>query len=229
MTAADDAIAQLRTGILTGSLPAGHKLQQEDLAASLGMSRIPVRDAIRTLMSEGLVVQDARRTAIVAPLTMEDLADLYELRLAVEPLASALAVPRVTASDVMAMRGYLAAMEGAAVRPLWLETNDRFHSALYRRSGRPRMIALLDLARAQTRRYTDIRLDHGPPDLDSEHRLILRAVERRDASAVRSLVESHLHSGYFMVRQQLLNRGQAAHDDLNPAPLEGGASGAGSR
>ncbi|HSL26167.1 MAG TPA: GntR family transcriptional regulator [Acidimicrobiia bacterium] len=230
MTAADDALATLRARILSGSLAAGHKLQQEDLAASLGMSRIPVRDAIRSLIAEGLVVQLPHRTAVVAPLTMEDLADLYELRLAVEPLASAVAVPNVVAADVMAMRNYLAAMEDVTDHAQWLDNNDGFHAVLYRRSGRPRMISLLDLARAQTRRYTGIRLGHEPPDLDSEHRLILKAVERRDAAVVRSLVEAHLHSGYSMVRQQLQGRSSLTRAVYgNPVSLEGGASGAGIR
>jgi DNA-binding GntR family transcriptional regulator len=235
VTAADDALTTLRERILSGSLAAGHKLQQEALAASLGMSRIPIRDAIRSLIAEGLVVQLPRRTAVVAPLTMDDLADLYELRLAVEPLASAMAVPNISAADVMAMRNLLAAMEDITDHPRWLEHNDGFHSALYRRCGRPRMITLLDLARAQTRRYTDIRLDHDPPDLDSEHRLIMKAVERRDASMARSLVEAHLHSGYSMVRRKLQGRGlstaenrSSAGNGSNPVSLEGGARGAGS-
>lgn len=226
LTAADDALAELRRRILGGTLVAGTKLHQAQLAASLGMSRIPVRDAIRSLASEGLVIQQPRRSAVVAPLSMDDLAELYELRLSVEPHASALAVPNLGASDLLAMRGLLAAMEQAEDHPAWLDANDDFHAHLYRRSGRPRMIALLDQARAQTRRYTGLRLDRGQPDLDTEHRLILAAAERRDSSAVRALVQAHLYSAYSIVRDQLHSRDR---DDFGnyPASLEGGASGAG--
>jgi DNA-binding GntR family transcriptional regulator len=226
VTAADEALAELRRRILGGDLAAGTKLHQTDLATSLGMSRIPVRDAIRSLTSEGLVIQEPHRSAVVAPLSMDDLAELYELRLSVEPHASALAVPNLGAADILAMRGLLAAMDQAADNPVWLDANDDFHAHLYRRSGRPRMIALLDQARAQTRRYTGLRLERGRPDLDIEHRLILAAAERRDPSAIRALVQAHLYSAYSIVRGQLHGRDR---DDFGnyPASLEGGASGAG--
>ena len=225
MTAADDALVELRRRILAGSLVAGSKLHQAELAAALGMSRIPVRDAIRSLAAEGLVVLEPRRSAIVAPLSVNDLAELYELRLAIEPHLSALAVSKLGAADLLAMRGMLAAMEQAVDHPSWLDANDEFHAHLYRRSGRPRMMSLLDQARAQTRRYTGLRLDLGRPDLDSEHRLILAAAERRNPAAIQALVQAHLYSAYSMVRKQLDGRGE---DFGNyPASLEGGASGAG--
>lgn len=225
LTAAEDALTSLRNQILSGTLRAGHKLHQEELAESLGMSRIPVRDAIRSLVAEGLVLQAPRKTAQVAPLTQDDLTDLYQLRLAVEPVASALAVARLTASDIADMRSHLLTMEATVDHSEWLEANDAFHAALYRQSGRQRMIALLDLARAQTRRYTDVRLAEGPPDLDSEHRLIFRAVERRDAASVRSLVEAHLYSGHSTVMRQLELRDQMSQNGhgSGPGSLEGGA------
>ncbi|MDP3983644.1 MAG: GntR family transcriptional regulator, partial [Acidimicrobiia bacterium] len=70
MTAADEALTLLRRRILSGSLVAGTKLQQEQLAVELGMSRIPVRDAIRTLASEGLVSLQPHRTAVVTPVSL---------------------------------------------------------------------------------------------------------------------------------------------------------------
>jgi DNA-binding GntR family transcriptional regulator len=203
MTATDEAIDSLRWRILNGSLRAGQKLHQEQLASELGMSRIPVRDAIRTLASEGLVSLQPRRTAVVTAISLEDLAELYELRGAVEPLASALAVAQIGPGDLLRMRGFLHTMHETNDHREWLEANDEFHACLFENSGRPRMIALLRQARAQTRRYTGIRMADGRADLDAEHRLILGAAERRDAQAVEALVRAHLISAFTVLRREL--------------------------
>jgi DNA-binding GntR family transcriptional regulator len=226
MTSAEEAVNELRRRILSGSLAAGTKLHQEHLASSLGMSRIPIRDAIRTLVAEGLVLQFPRRTAVVAPISADDLTELYEIRIAIEPEASALAVPNVRPADLMSMRALLQVMDTTHEHPVWLDTNDEFHRALYRRSGRPRMVVLLDQARAQTRRYTAVRLDSGQPGLHAEHQLILAAVERRDPAAVRALVQAHLVSAYSILRHQIESLDQAANPspDSYPYRVEGGST-----
>jgi DNA-binding GntR family transcriptional regulator len=203
LTAADEALSQLRSRILTGSIAAGSKLHQEEIATQLGMSRIPVRDAIRTLASEGLVRLEPRRTAIVTSVSLDDLAELYELRGAIEPLASALAVPKMTAGDLLKMRGLLRTMIETNEPIEWLAANDGFHACLFENSGRPRMIALLRQAREQTRRYTGIRMVEGRADLDLEHHLILAATERRDTQAVEALVRAHLISAFTALKREL--------------------------
>ena len=226
MTSAEEALDELRRRILSGSMAAGTKLHQEQLASSLGMSRIPIRDAIRTLVAEGLVLQFPRRTAVVAPISADDLTELYEIRIAIEPEASALAVPNVRPTDLMSMRNLLQVMDTTQEHAVWLDTNDEFHGALYRRSGRPRMVALLDQARAQTRRYTAVRLDRGQPDLHAEHQLILAAVERRDPAAVRALVQAHLISAYSILSHQLESLDQSADlsSDFYRNRVEGGST-----
>ncbi|HKX75060.1 MAG TPA: GntR family transcriptional regulator [Acidimicrobiia bacterium] len=218
MTAADEAIAQIRRRILSGSLRAGSKLQQEQLALELGMSRIPVRDAIRTLASEGLIRLQPRRTAVVAPVSQDDLAELYELRGAIEPLASAQALAHMGPSDFLRMRGFLRTMQETDDHLVWLQANDDFHACLFENSGRPRMIALLRQAREQTRRYTGIRMADGRADLDAEHRLILVAAERRDAQAVEALVRAHLISAFTVLRREL---GDSDHAEVS-SPAEAG-------
>jgi DNA-binding GntR family transcriptional regulator len=226
MTSAEEALHELRNRILSGSLAAGTKLHQEQLASSLGMSRIPIRDAIRTLVAEGLVLQLPRRTAVVAPISADDLTELYEIRIAIEPEASALAVPHVRPTDLMSMRSLLRVMDTRQEHAIWLDANDEFHGVLYRRSGRPRMVVLLDQARAQTRRYTAVRLDSGQPDLHAEHQLILAAVERRNPAAVRALVQAHLISAYSILRHQVESLDQVAiqSPDVHPMSVEGGST-----
>jgi len=227
MTSAEDALQELRQRILSGSLAAGTKLHQEQLAISLGMSRIPIRDAIRTLVAEGLVLQFPRRTAVVAPISSEDLIELYEIRIAIEPEASALAVSNIRPGDILTMRGLLSVMDSTDELAVLLDTNDLFHQALYQRSGRPRMIALLDQTRAQTRRYTVVRLESGRPDLQVEHQLILAAVERREPAAVRALVQAHLISAYSILRNRIgsLDREALQGPDVHHDRVEGGSAG----
>lgn len=202
-TAAEAALVRLRDRILTGELEPGTKLNQTSLAQDLGMSRIPVRDAIRALAAEGLVTHDPRRTAVVAPVSLSDLSELYELRIAVEPHASALALDYISPEAVESLRLDLQTMGTAEDSSAWLETHDQFHASLYRHSGRPRMISLLDRARAQTRRYTWIRQDREATEIAAEHELIRSAVERKDARSLRVLVEAHLVTSYETVRRQL--------------------------
>jgi DNA-binding GntR family transcriptional regulator len=88
------------------------------------------------------------------------------------------------------------------------------------------MVALLDQARAQTRRYTAVRLDSGQPDLHAEHQLILAAVERRDPAAVRALVQAHLISAYSILRHQIesLDQSTGRSSDFYPNRVEGGST-----
>lgn len=202
-TAAEMAHARIREGILSGRLPAGTKLNQADLANELGMSRIPVRDALRALAGEGLVEDHPRRTARVASLSLGDVAELYEIRIAIEPQASAMAVSLLTETDLDEIRAALGEVDASDDAPAWLTAHDRFHELLYQRSQRPRMIELLDHARAQTRRYTWIRLDRDADEIAAEHHLILAAVERRDARSVRALIQAHLAAGYEIVSRRL--------------------------
>lgn len=202
-TAAESALALLRARILTGELEPGTKLNQTFLARQLGMSRIPVRDAIRALAAEGLVTHDPHRTAVVTDLSPDDLSELYELRLTIEPRASELAVRHLRPEDIEEMEGHLADMDEIAEHPAWLAIHDRFHAALYRRSRRPRMVDILERARAQTRRYTWLRLDRDARDIAAEHRLILAAARRSDAAAVRAMVEAHLTASFGTVREHI--------------------------
>lgn len=220
-TAAETALALLRHRILDGDLEPGTKLNQSALAAELGMSRIPVRDAIRALASEGLVSHDPHRTAVVAPLSAQDLAELYELRMAVEPLASAHAVSRLGDDDLAVLAENLEAMARLEGSTEWLETHDRFHASLYRLSGRPRMIALLDRARAQTRRYTWLRHDRNASEIAAEHRLIYSAVRRRDAGSLRALIVAHLTTSHEIVRRELASHQRRDSSIVRPTG-EGG-------
>src|SRR5699024_10282630 len=90
----------LRKAILKGELQAGERLVQAQLAEAIGVSRMPIREALRTLELEGLVVMEPHKGAVVRPISKEDIEEIYELRIALEPLALKKSVPNFTKQDL---------------------------------------------------------------------------------------------------------------------------------
>jgi DNA-binding GntR family transcriptional regulator len=169
-----------------------------------------VRDALQVLATEGLV--DMRgSTAVVTALSIEDLQELYELREAVEPLAIALAVPRVGRAEVARMTTLLAVMDDPDRTPAgWVETNAAFHGVVYAMVGRPRTIALVERLRRLTDRYVYFHLDvvGEASDLQEEHRQILDAVRAKDALLAAELTRVHQATSHEVVLRYLLDEDQ---------------------
>ncbi len=209
-SAAARVTRDLRERVSSGALGPGTALSQAGLAEDYGVSRIPVRDALQVLAAEGLV--DLRgATALVTPLTIEDLQELYELREAVEPVATRLAVPRVGRAAIARMTQLLAVMDDPDTGPgTWVQTNAAFHAEVYTLAGRPRMIALVEQLRRLTDRYVYFHLDvvGESAHLQQEHREILAAVRAQDAAGAAELTRLHLASSHEVVLGYLL-----AHDD----------------
>jgi len=195
-TLAEQIAAHLRDDVLAGRLPAGARLSQERLAEQFGVSRVPIRDALRQLQSEGLVVANPRQGMAVAELSAADLEELYDMRLALEPVVARLATPRLRAADVEAMRRHLDVMNSSGeLSTEWFAAHVQFHKALNDRSGRERMCRLVESLRAQTERYVRIywlTIDRAPDELGAEHELIYRAASDGDAEGVAAVVEEHL-------------------------------------
>lgn len=198
----------LRGRVGSGELGPGTALAQAAVAAEYGVSRIPVRDALQTLAAEGLV-ELRGSTAVVTPLSVQDLQELYELREAVEPLATRLAVPRVGRAEIARMSALLDVMEHPATTPAtWVRSNAEFHAQVYLRAGRPRTIALTEQLRRLTDRYVHLHVDViGEVDhLQVEHRRILEAVRAQDADLAAELTRVHLASSHEFVLAYLLRR-----------------------
>jgi DNA-binding GntR family transcriptional regulator len=142
------------------------------------------------------VVAHPRQGTAVAELSAADLEELYDMRLALEPVVARLATPRLRADDLKAMRRHLDAMNGAGeLSAEWFTEHVLFHKALNDRSGRERMCALVERLRAQTERYVRIywlSIDRAPDELGAEHELIYRAASDGDAERVAAVVEEHL-------------------------------------
>lgn len=207
---------ELRESILANELPPGTRLSQAELAQHFGVSRIPVRDALRALASEELVDLADRGAAVVTQLSVSDLQELYELREAVEPLASRLATPNVGRAELLRMEECLHRMERVDDAPAWLSANAEFHAQVYEQSRRPRMIRMIATLRNQTDRYMRVHLaDLGETDhLLDEHRLIYEAAGRRDPGAVERLTLHHLATSHDFILRYLLE--QSADRETQP-------------
>lgn len=184
----------LREAILRGILVAGQQLRQDEIARELGVSHIPVREALRQLEAEGLVRLRPYRGFEVSELSPEEVEELYEIRVPLECQALRLALPHLTGDDLRRAEEILDAIDAEDDPSAWSELNTEFHAVLYAPSRRQRLLNLIRTLRTNVDRYLRLYISvmHRKQFSQKEHRRILEAVRRRDeAEAVRAL-EEHL-------------------------------------
>ncbi len=179
----------LRDAILSGELKPGMWLRQEALSAQLGVSRIPLRDALRRLSTEGLVRIDPRRGSYVASLTVADVQEIYELRLLLEPRCIEAAVGRVDDDALKDLDARFRTMEKARTAAQGLAARRGFYSALYALSEKPRMAELIMRLRDDVHRYHVMSRTAESRGAHAELRRLLHA---RDAQGAARLMTAHL-------------------------------------
>ncbi|WMD20050.1 GntR family transcriptional regulator [Achromobacter seleniivolatilans] len=185
---------QLRFEILTGALPAGTQLKQDALAARFQASRIPVREALRQLETEGLVAYRLNRGAVVIGMDIEQICELLDIRIALEGYAVRAAVPNMGRADLDALESLLNAYDDADTGPQWAELNRRFHLALCAPANNQRLRRLIEEYGLNTHRYTHevMSLADGKEGLKAEHARILEACRQQDGDLAARLVEAHI-------------------------------------
>ena len=193
-SAEETATRALRSAILQGVLAPGQRLRQVDLAAQLGVSRIPLRDAFRRLEAEGLVYIDGRRGARVATLTADEVSEIYETRTLLEVHCIRLAVRNITDAGVERLIGMSHHMDAVAHDAEEGRLARRaFYAELYRWSGRPRMRQLILQLRDDVHRYHTLSghswLEHGAAGTHAQLRNVLRD---RDPDAAARALRRHL-------------------------------------
>lgn len=195
-TAHQYALAQIRADILTGSLGApGNRLVQGELAARLGLSTTPVREALRDLATEGLIQFDSHKGAVVREITLDEFTDLYELRVLLEPVAMTRAAARATPEELERADELCAAMEAAKDEAEWALLNREFHRTLQEAARYPVLVKLLEIVQDQSNLYVSFRKLVGRSRRaagNPEHRAILRAVAAGDAGAAADAAREHL-------------------------------------
>ncbi len=187
----------LRDAIIHERLKPGERIRERDLVSLLGVSRSPLREAIRTLESEGLITTLAHRGARVSELSASDLHDLLQVRIVLETFAARLAIERLDEVTLEAMEAQVARSRAPGLR-VDHQTNfnlgHEFHDLLVAACGNRKVLQVYEgLRRHQTRyqHFAFTRLGRDTRALD-EHADILIALRRRDLAAVEGLLSAHL-------------------------------------
>ncbi len=187
----------LRDAILKGELDPGEHLMEVQLANRLGVSRTPIREAIRQLETEGLVVMTPRKGAVVAEITQKDLTDVLEVRKTLEELAVELACNKITKDEIQQLMDcddrFCDALKNNELTVI-ADIDEQFHDIIYEATGNNRLIQLLNNLRQQMYRY---RLEYIKDDnkwdvLKEEHKKLVRAIEEKDIDTAKAVMGSHI-------------------------------------
>ena len=185
---------RVREAILDGEITPGTTMSQVALADELGISRTPLREALRMLQSEGLVRAEPNRRVRVAAASARDLEELYVIRVTLEAEAIRLAVPRMAAEDIARLEGYNAEMAHfAEVKDYrrWVVPHRAYHRALTEPAGE-RCNALLGQLFDHSERYRRLHIGHGPSAwATKDHRAILDACKEGDREKAGRLLANH--------------------------------------
>lgn len=193
---------RLRTMIVSGVLAPDAQIIQERVADEFGVSRTPVREALNRLSHEDLVTWVAGLGYVVNALADHDIADVQQVRAALEPLAMVLAIGRYTAADFVTASALIdeMALADVADADTHFDLNRRFHLAMTTPCGNSLLTRMLDDLWNQpiNRRITGayVQTPGNTERMVDEHRQIVAAAENGDLALLRALVEEHLHAGY---------------------------------
>lgn len=191
------AVEQLRELIFTGELPAGSDHLESELALRLGMSRTPVREAALTLEGQGLLEVRARKGVRILPISVQDMAEIYDVLTELESMAAAkAAVQGYDPTDLQMLETTIADMEAALAaenRDAWAAADDEFHTELVRLGGNSRVVSIVARMRDQVRRAKAVTLHMRPLPLQSnkDHRDVLDAIRSGDATRAHDVHYAH--------------------------------------
>ncbi len=200
-TVADRVRDELLEQILAGSLSAGDRLYQDELARDLGVSRVPLREGLARLEAEGFVVTEPHQGAMVAPLSLEDGRELFQLRALLETRLLRLAINNADPADLKEAYVLLERLHGAernlerrARRNDWTDLNWLFHERLYRAAGQPRTLAVVRTLHLHAQRYVAMQNEMSGREERSrdEHYTLLRLCEAKEVDLAVTMLEEHV-------------------------------------
>jgi DNA-binding GntR family transcriptional regulator len=196
-TAEEEAYRHIQRSLRLGRYKPGERLIPEDIAAEIGMSRMPVREAFRRLASEGLVVLRPNRGCIVAGLTLDELNEIFEIRSVLEGLAVRLAVPRINEEEIDELQRLLDRMESAGKGggSDWVILHQEFHRRICALSQRPKLIHQISALHVVIEPYMRIWFDYieKPLSAREEHAAVIAALRSGDASHAEQVMQDHIN------------------------------------
>ncbi|MCI6101091.1 MAG: GntR family transcriptional regulator [Selenomonas sp.] len=187
----------LRDAIRRGVLKPGERLMEIQLAEELGVSRTPVREAIRKLELEGYVIMMPRRGTYVASMSIRDINEIFEIRTALESLSNGLAAERITAEELESLQRLLVQIGGYVEdgdMDNIVKTDIEFHDLLYHAARNSRLVGIISNLRDQLTRFRTLSMSY-PGRLETtleEHREIVEAISEGDVKRAKKAAERHM-------------------------------------
>lgn len=205
-TKVDVAYEQLRRWIISGRLKPGEKLDQTWLATHLRVSRTPLRQALQRLVADKLIDAEPHRSAVVAPLSLDEMEDLCQSRRVLEAMLGEVAAANCSESLIEKMRQVLNLQDAALAADdahRFTDLDREFHFLLYRSAGYPRAYEITQALRDASERYVRFYMVQlgGAAESVGEHRKILQLCVDHDVKSVREEIEHHVIHGLEMVRK----------------------------
>ena len=183
----------IRQRILSGNLAPGEVLRQEALADELGVSRVPIREAITRLTGAGLLTTVPHKGAYVAELSIEEVQETFEIRLRLEPWLFSQAIPHITDAEIAKAEKLVVEMDQAE-SGMWGQLNWRLHETLYLPARRDITLQMLRVLHDRSDRYFRFQVVQVPIREQShdEHMSLIDACKKRDAKLGAKLLEQHV-------------------------------------
>jgi len=208
-TVAAEAAEILRRRILSGDLKAGQPIRQEQIAQELGVSRIPLREALKQLEAEGFVTIEPHKGAVVSTLSLAEVEELFELRIRLETWLLADAIPRMREADFAHLDAIIdesRAMDNHGDNLAhWGDINWRLHEAMYRPAGKPVSVKLLKRIHDNLDRYLrlQITLSQDWDRAHRDHRELIELSRAGDVKAAVTVLERHIRDTARALEQAL--------------------------
>jgi DNA-binding GntR family transcriptional regulator len=199
---------RLRSAILDGRLAPGHALRQQELATLFGVSRMPVREALRQLEAQSLLQVVAHKGAVVAPLIGEDAVDTYALRVILESEALRQSIPLLEPQDIALARSYIAQLENETRHAEIGRLNRLFHMSLYSKASNKKLLRLIEIELNEEERFLRFHLSSmglGKLTQDDHNGLVDAANDKSIEDAIR-ILERHLNKAEITIKAYLNSR-----------------------
>ncbi len=188
----DKVVTELRRRIIDCDYPPGHRLTEDRLADDFGVSRNPVREAIRVLEREGFLVGLPRRGAVVATISRQDIENVFEVRLALEVLAAQLAAKHIDAAGTATLRQLVTDAAGAATATELAALNSAFHTEICRLSGNSLLMSIMDSLHDRLQWIYRQTAVHRAPMSLTEHTALVEAITAGDSDAAGRAAHAHV-------------------------------------
>ncbi len=204
----DRIASEIKHSIVVGDLRPGQQFSIGDLASQLAVSHIPVREALRRLEADGLIELRPGRSAIVSRLNLEEVDELYRLRLLIEVDLAARSAPSYSGEQLTAMAGACERLHGSGSAPGMCDpdAHNLLHQALLRPAAGPHSLRTMQRLMDVTDRYIGLVYDPGPAEPDEpyrRHRVLVEAAELRSAPAMAKALTDHLTESLACIKARL--------------------------